>query len=147
MLTQLLSNINTSIPPYTGVAGLQQLDNRSSHSTVAQSVGQTSVTDTTKNRIHIRYSLHQYKMVIIGRDDACHISLPISKISRQHCRVYWHRGGYVVEDLFSKNGTYVNGEPCNRQKKLEDGDEIQIGFGAKLLFESNQLQVIGNMLL
>lgn len=96
---------------------------------------------------HAVYPLHQNKLVVIGRDDECHIPLPVSKISRQHCRIFWHQDGYVVEDLRSKNGTYVNGKPCNQQQPLEDGDEIQIGFGAKLLFESNQLQMVGGALL
>lgn len=146
MLTQLLSNL--PIPPSIA-APLQfhQPNSNSNPNIITQSVRATNAADASTNRAHLRYPLHQYKVVVIGRDDACQITLPTAKVSRQHCRIYWHQDEYIVEDLHSKNGTYVNGEPCKRQQPLEDGDEIQIGFGAKLLFDNNQLRMVGKALL
>lgn len=72
--------------------------------------------------------------LVIGRDHECHITLPISLISRQHCIIYRDGGSYIVEDLNSKNGTFVNGTPCRSLRVLNSGDEIQIGFGAKVRF-------------
>lgn len=151
MFTQLLSNL--PIPPSIVATSQHYLLGRDSghnfahnnfaHKNVAHSVHYANTAGATKKH----YPLHQYKVVAIGRDDKCSITLPTAKVSRQHCRIYWNQNKYIVEDLHSKNGTYANGEPCKRQQTLEDGDEIQIGFGAKLLFDNNQLRMVGKALL
>jgi putative nucleotidyltransferase with HDIG domain len=46
--------------------------------------------------------------VVIGRADSCGVQIRQSKVSRQHCRVKFERGFYCVQDLESKNGTWVN---------------------------------------
>ncbi|NOZ29025.1 MAG: FHA domain-containing protein [Chloroflexi bacterium] len=70
----------------------------------------------------------------IGRADDCDIVLPDRVVSRHHARVYWIDGDYYVEDLGSKNGTYVNGKEVTEAQQLEDGDEIQIALRFKLAF-------------
>jgi len=42
--------------------------------------------------------------------------------------------GFAVEDLGSKNGTYVNGAPVRGSVQLQDGDEIQVALSVRLLF-------------
>jgi DNA-binding response OmpR family regulator len=42
--------------------------------------------------------------------------------------------GYCVEDLGSKNGTYVNGVPVRETMAVQDGDVIQIALAVKLMF-------------
>jgi len=75
--------------------------------------------------------------VTLGRAADCDIVLPERQISRYHARVEWDVDGYVLRDLGSKNGTFVNGERVREQLyRLRDGDEIslattlQIGFVA-----------------
>src|SRR5215211_6122755 len=49
------------------------------------------------------------------------------EISRQHARVSRSGGGYVVEDLGSMNGTFVNGSRLHAPHQLTDGDKIEVG--------------------
>ena len=41
---------------------------------------------------------------------ACTIQLAGKQVSRQHAHLYWHGDHYLLEDLGSSNGTYVNGK-------------------------------------
>ena len=80
----------------------------------------------------------QRSRTVVGRDVDCDIVLPDRLVSRHHAHVVWDavdgREGYVVEDLRSKNGTFVNGQELAGPHLLEDGDEIQIALRFKLAF-------------
>ena len=62
----------------------------------------------------------------IGRLPESDIVLDDSGASRQHARIRASEGEFVLSDLGSTNGTYVNDEPV-RERTLEDGDRITIG--------------------
>jgi pSer/pThr/pTyr-binding forkhead associated (FHA) protein len=47
--------------------------------------------------------------VTIGRSSGCDIQLPVNTVSGKHARIVFRNEGFVLEDLGSKNGTYVNG--------------------------------------
>jgi diguanylate cyclase (GGDEF)-like protein len=64
--------------------------------------------------------------LLIGRADDCGLVLADSSVSRRHCAVSRFASGYVVEDLGSTNGCFVNGEPVTRAA-LRDGDRLRIG--------------------
>ena len=64
--------------------------------------------------------------VSIGRDPRSKISLPDSGVSRQHARIYQVDTDFVIEDLGSSNGTYVDGVPVV-SCVLHGGDSVQIG--------------------
>src|SRR3954451_1345652 len=49
------------------------------------------------------------------------------EISRQHARVSGSDDGYVIEDLGSMNGTFVNGNRLQAPHQLADGDQIELG--------------------
>ncbi len=71
----------------------------------------------------------------IGRSSDCDIVLPKRQVSRHHARIDRDDGGYLLRDLGSKNGTYVNGEEVDGEPyRLRDGDEIQIALYIKLGF-------------
>jgi len=78
--------------------------------------------------------------VLIGRSEKCDISLKLSNVSRNHARIHYIDETYIIEDLESTNGTYVNNV---RIKKcaLHDHDQIKIG-GAKILFLKRPVKVI-----
>ena len=63
---------------------------------------------------------------IIGRDPKSKIVLSDSGVSRQHARVYQTDTDFVIEDLGSSNGTYVDGVPIV-SCVLHGGDSVQIG--------------------
>lgn len=72
--------------------------------------------------------------VTIGRGEDCDIIFPERQVSRRHARIRRVKEGYILEDLGSKNGTYVNGCPLEGPYLLRDGDEIQIALCVKLAF-------------
>jgi pSer/pThr/pTyr-binding forkhead associated (FHA) protein len=67
-----------------------------------------------------------------GRGAECHIRLKSEWVSRQHCVLRVAGTGATIRDLASRNGTLVNGELLERERKLEEGDRIQVG---PLVFE------------
>src|SRR6056297_1385331 len=62
----------------------------------------------------------------VGRSDDCDITLPSSKVSRQHARFRLSDGGVTVEDLGSSNGTRLNGRAIGPAQALMDGDKVGI---------------------
>jgi DNA-binding response OmpR family regulator len=71
---------------------------------------------------------------LIGRDEDCHLVVPDRQVSRRHARIRRDGSEFYLEDLSSKNGTFVNGRELNEPYHLQDGDEIQIALCCKLSF-------------
>lgn len=67
------------------------------------------------------------ELTAFGRETTCQVQLGDEKLSRKHCRIERKRGSYVLVDLSSKNGTYVNGVAVFPSRVLKDGDEIKLG--------------------
>jgi hypothetical protein len=80
-----------------------------------------------------RWPLNRSELTI-GRGEDCDIVLPDRQVSRHHFRVVRDDDGYNVEDLGSKNGTYINGAPVRGSMQLQDGDEIQVALSVRLMF-------------
>jgi len=73
--------------------------------------------------------------MIIGRGTDCDIVIPKRQVSRQHVQIERDDKGYLLRDLGSKNGTYVNSQEVrDKPYRLKDGDEIQIALCVKLGF-------------
>ena len=64
---------------------------------------------------------------LVGRDDDCVVRIDSPAISRHHARILVHAGGATLEDLNSKNGTYLNDRPVHEAVTIRDGDEIRVG--------------------
>lgn len=64
--------------------------------------------------------------VVIGRGQKCTLLFPIKAISRQHAEIFFDNEGFVLRDLGSTNGTYLNGKKVTRAD-LSDGDQLTIG--------------------
>jgi len=75
--------------------------------------------------------------IILGRNSSCDIVIPMRQVSRQHSRVYLKQDRAFVEDLGSKNGTFVNGRLLLEPVPLEDGDELQISLAQHFIFLSS----------
>ncbi len=63
---------------------------------------------------------------VIGRGAECALHIPDATVSKQHARVVREGSAFVVIDLGSTNGTFVNGVQV-RSKVLADGDHIRFG--------------------
>jgi sigma-B regulation protein RsbU (phosphoserine phosphatase) len=72
-----------------------------------------------------RYKLREQGDYIIGRRSDCQIFIPDMRVSRQHARIHQEGGEWVIEDLGSNNGTFVNGERI-QSVKLKNQDEIGV---------------------
>jgi len=66
--------------------------------------------------------------LVVGRAYECGAVLSNPEVSRKHCVFAEEKGGLVVEDLHSMNGTYVNGERIGLRTELRAGDVVRIGY-------------------
>ena len=63
----------------------------------------------------------------IGRSKQSGISLHDSEVSRRHARLAAHDGTLFVEDLESRNGTFLNGRRVTESIEVREGDAIDVG--------------------
>jgi pSer/pThr/pTyr-binding forkhead associated (FHA) protein len=64
---------------------------------------------------------------VIGRDPVSTIHLDAAGVSRRHARILVRDQDAILEDLGSKNGSSVNGQPLEGCVTLKDGDEVRLG--------------------
>jgi pSer/pThr/pTyr-binding forkhead associated (FHA) protein len=77
--------------------------------------------------------------IIIGRSPECEIQFVVDNVSRRHARVFFQNEEFMIEDLNSTNGLFVNGIKAVRCA-LRNNDQIALG-GVRLLFnEEKKLQ-------
>ena len=82
---------------------------------------------------------------VFGRDHDAAVWIDDPSVSRRHARIVVGSDGAILEDLGSKNGTVLNGEPIEAATKLSDGDEIRIGRAAvtfRVLKQAGSTQTI-----
>lgn len=72
-----------------------------------------------------RYSLPSDRTVL-GRHPDCDIVVDFGAVSRQHAQVIRVGESYFVEDLKSRNGTFVNDELIEGRHQLKNGDRLRI---------------------
>lgn len=72
-----------------------------------------------------RFELNQPEMVL-GRHPECQIVLDSGAVSRQHAKVVKRGEQFLIEDLKSRNGTFVNGRLIGEPTVLSDGDILRI---------------------
>lgn len=66
-------------------------------------------------------------VILIGRDSKCDLCLDDTTVSAEHARLTFHHSQWWVEDLGSKNGTYLNHVPVVSAIVLKSGDELELG--------------------
>jgi pSer/pThr/pTyr-binding forkhead associated (FHA) protein len=74
--------------------------------------------------------------ITIGRDSSNGITINDAEISRRHARLTFQGGKYVLEDLGSTNGTFVNGQRLAGPRVLKPGEVISFGEQIVLVFEA-----------
>ena len=75
-----------------------------------------------------RISTHRLSGTLdIGRDAGCAIRPNDTYLSQQHARIFNRNGSWLVEDLGSTNGTYLNQQKVTVPSQLSPGDRIRVG--------------------
>ncbi len=74
-------------------------------------------------------------VVVIGREAGNDIVVEDPQVSRHHARLSLQAGGYVVEDLGSTNGTYINGRRVTTTTPVNPGDTLGLGDTVVFLVE------------
>lgn len=87
-----------------------------------------SLTDQNNGRV---YTLNA-ATIVIGRENSCNVVLPDVNASRQHAQITYNEGLWVLSDLGSTNGTFVNNQEI-ATREIHPGDVITIGV-TKLSF-------------
>jgi len=92
-------------------------------------------------RLRVQSGTHEGKEIevsqerfLIGRSESCQLRPKSESVSRKHCILAIHEGRLLLQDLKSRNGTYVNDKrlPPDKAKVLKQGDVLRIG---RLRFE------------
>lgn len=69
---------------------------------------------------------------IIGRGETAHLRPSSDLVSREHCEILVGDGSVIINDLSSRNGTFVNGKQLAQKHKAKSGDSLRVG---RLQFE------------
>lgn len=75
----------------------------------------------------VSVSLEGREKTTLGRDEASDVALDSPLLSRRHAEVRRDGDGYVVADLDSTNGTFVNGTKVGTPRRLVKGDQLRVG--------------------
>lgn len=75
--------------------------------------------------------------ISIGRASDCSIPIKDRYLSRRHAEIISANGGWVLKDLGSANGTYLNGNRVERDSPLRPGDRIRLG-DTEIVFETTE---------
>jgi hypothetical protein len=82
-------------------------------------------------RYRLRLLLQEFDVppgeTVLGRSPECHVTIDDPLVSREHAKIHNHGDRVVLEDLGSRNGSKINGEPLQGSIELNDGDRIRIG--------------------
>jgi pSer/pThr/pTyr-binding forkhead associated (FHA) protein len=65
--------------------------------------------------------------LIVGRSDKCHVVLDDTYVSQMHARIFAKDDAYMLEDLGSTNGTYLNRQKVTAPAEVQRGDRVKIG--------------------
>lgn len=90
-----------------------------------------------------KFSLKGNKEFLIGRDKSVEIQIDDANVSRQHARLSREGDSFFIEDMGSRNGSYLNDEPLGSGKKpLVKEDMIKIGSTILKYLPAGQLETL-----
>jgi serine/threonine protein kinase len=118
VVRQLLAldhDLNVKLPPMGPFSGPGDAPGSRPVAVVANGPTEGTTYPLEKNRI------------LIGRSPDCDICFLSLAMARYHAQLVRTGRGYSLEDLGSRNGSYVNGEPAVGRVPLRDGDRIHAG--------------------
>jgi len=79
-----------------------------------------------------RWQLSQ--TIVLGREATCDVMVVDRQISRFHARLTPTSEGVILEDLGSKNGTYLNSALLSAPVVLQDGDVLSVAMAQQFMF-------------
>lgn len=74
-------------------------------------------------------------LTVVGREPLNDVVVPDPEVSRRHARIFWEDGSFLIEDLNSTNGTFVNGRRLTSKTRLASGDIIDFGETIRVIYE------------
>ncbi|PKN91922.1 MAG: hypothetical protein CVU44_16655 [Chloroflexi bacterium HGW-Chloroflexi-6] len=74
-------------------------------------------------------------VLTIGREASNAVAINDAEVSRKHTQLVFQGGKYIITDLGSTNGTFVNGQRLTGQHVLQPGEIISLGEQISLLYE------------
>jgi hypothetical protein len=83
--------------------------------------------------------------ITVGRDSTNEIVINDAEVSRRHARLTFQGGKYVLEDLGSTNGTFVNGQRLAGPRVLKAGEVVSFGEQIVLVFEAANIDAGATM--
>ena len=66
------------------------------------------------------------RVIVLGRHPDCDVTIDVGAVSRQHAQIHSTGNVFELEDLKSRNGTFLNGQEIDKRMVLHDGDLIRI---------------------
>lgn len=84
---------------------------------------------------------------IIGRSNSADIVIFGDGVSRQHAQIHKSGTSFMISDLKSRNGTYLNNQPIHDKVLLSFGDHIRIGQTILMYMDEATEPVLGSMLI
>ena len=97
----------------------------------ARPAPQVSESGQTLSRARLTAGAREWQLSdgpnLVGRERDCSVRIDSATLSRHHARIVVADWQATIEDLGSKNGTYVNHVRVVRPLPLKDRDEIQVG--------------------
>lgn len=107
---------------------LSALRNRSQNKQSAPPAPPTRVVITTGKGAGATAQLPQLDQeIVLGRAASSDLDLDDDYASSRHAKIWRDAQGFVVEDLNSTNGTYVNGQRITQPTRIAPGDIVRIG--------------------
>ncbi|MBL8090433.1 MAG: FHA domain-containing protein [Anaerolineales bacterium] len=76
------------------------------------------------------------EQLTIGRDSSNGVAINDAEVSRKHARLTFQGGKFVIDDLGSTNGTFVNGQRLAGPVVLKAGDVVSLGEQIVLMFDA-----------
>jgi serine phosphatase RsbU (regulator of sigma subunit)/pSer/pThr/pTyr-binding forkhead associated (FHA) protein len=74
--------------------------------------------------------------IVLGRNADCNVVLNVPAVSREHAVIRKIQGKYYIEDMKSRNGTFVNNKEVSTRTLLKDNDKIKICDNILAFFEN-----------
>lgn len=80
--------------------------------------------------------------VVLGRNADCHVVLNVPAVSREHACIRKIQGKFYIEDMKSRNGTFVNNKEVTTRTQLKDNDRIKICDNILAFYEQSPLPAL-----